>query len=63
MMGGIGAWEILVLLITALVYIGIPVAILYLAIRGFKRIFRQLDQIQEQLQSIRAQLDQTDRQA
>ena len=63
MIGGIGAWGILVLLVTALVYIGIPVAILYLAIRGFRRIFRQLDHIQDQLESIKAQLNQTDRQA
>ena len=50
--------EVLMMLVMALIYIGIPVAILYLAIKAIRRIFRQLDEIQEELQGIRDQLRQ-----
>jgi len=47
-------------LVMGLIYIGIPVVILYFAVKAFKRIFQQLDQIQEDLQNISEQLRQTD---
>ena len=57
---GIGTWEVLVVLVMGLIFSGIPVVILYFAVKAYYRIFRQLDQIQEELQSIRDQLRQTD---
>ncbi len=60
MFQGLGWLEILIVLVMGLIYIGIPVVIIFFAVRAYRRIFRKLDQIQEELQSIRDQLRQAD---
>lgn len=48
--------EILVLLLP----VGVPVVILYAAVKAIRRLFRQLNEIQSELREIRSQMPKGD---
>ena len=51
-----GMWEILVLLLT----VGVPVVILYTAVKAIRSLFRQLSEIKSELREIRSRLQNDD---
>ncbi|MBT4503375.1 MAG: hypothetical protein HOC74_36935 [Gemmatimonadetes bacterium] len=56
-----GAWELLVPFLFLLLYVGIPATLIYVAVRGYKNLMEQFEQIRVDIQGIREQLEQIER--
>jgi len=58
-----GAWELLVPFLFLLLYVGVPAALIYVAVRGYRNLMGQFEQIRVDIQGIREQLEQMERNA
>lgn len=56
-----GAWELLVPFLFLLLYVGVPAALIYVAVRAYKNLMEQFGQIRVDIQGIREQLEQMER--
>jgi len=56
-----GAWEMLIPFLFLLLYVGVPVALIYVAVRAYKNLMEQFEQIRVDIQGIRGQLEKMER--
>jgi len=56
-----GTWAFLVPFLFLLLYIGIPAALIYVAVRAYKNLMEQFGQIRVDIQGIREQLEKMER--